>query len=230
MSAGNGNKVYTVKKASSTPALKGDWDGTPWNGANTDAITDFAEKSSDHRPETQFKLLHDDENIYIHYRVKDKHIISLAEKNQDQVCKDACVEFFVAPRPGTKGYFNFEVNCGGVVLCYYITELTPEGGIVEKESISEDWLQKLNIYHTLPRMVTEEIKEETVWQIEYKIPVALFEEYIGEKIGKLSGQKWTANFFKCGDNCSHPHWGMWKDCTPPLRFHQPKKFGDLVFE
>jgi hypothetical protein len=42
---------------------------------------------------------------------------------------------------------------------------------------------------------------------------------------------WRANFYKCGDQTSHPHWLTWAevDCPQP-NFHLPRFFDRLAFE
>ena len=37
-------------------------------------------------------------------------------------------------------------------------------------------------------------------------------------MGKYSGQSWTANFFKCAGNTSHPHWASWSSIGTSLIF------------
>jgi hypothetical protein len=42
---------------------------------------------------------------------------------------------------------------------------------------------------------------------------------------------WRANFYKCGDKTSHPHWLTWNPVDKPRPdFHLPQYFGTLVFE
>lgn len=57
-------------------------------------------------------MLYDNRNVYGLFQVKDQYVKAVAEKNQDQVCRDSCVEFFVKPANAER-YFNFEMNCGG---------------------------------------------------------------------------------------------------------------------
>ena len=49
--------------------------------------------------------------------------------------------------------------------------------------------------------------------------------------GKPSaGQGWSANFYKCADKTSHPHWGSWaKVEVDRPAFHLPAYFGTLEF-
>jgi len=59
--------------------------------------------------------------------------------------------------------------------------------------------------------------------------LALFETFVGP-LGAPSGQIWRANFYKCADESSHPHWGSWADIGERLDFHQPECFGEIIFE
>jgi hypothetical protein len=80
----------------------------------------------------------------------------------------------------------------------------------------------------MPEVVEPEIREPTIWFLEFHIPFALFEKHVGP-LGKVGGQTWTANFYKCGDKTSHPHWASWSP-VDKLNFHLPRCFGNLVFE
>ncbi|QQE11818.1 carbohydrate-binding family 9-like protein [Planctomycetota bacterium] len=221
-------KTYQVNKTAKTPEMLGDWNGEVWGSVTGVTLDDFHEQSSDHHPNVQVKMTYDDAGIYIHFRVQDQYVIAKFNERQGMVCRDSCAEFFVQPVEG-KGYFNFEINCGGNVLLYHTTKPRQID-----EPVSNEWLDQMKIYHSLPAVIKKEIVEPTVWQIEYFVPWGLFEAYVGElseqkpKEGK--GVKWRGNFYKCADESSHPHWGMWNDVGKKLDFHQPDKFGEIVFE
>ncbi|HEX2965957.1 MAG TPA: carbohydrate-binding family 9-like protein, partial [Syntrophorhabdaceae bacterium] len=65
------------------------------------------------------------------------------------------------------------------------------------------------------------------WTIEFSVPFALFEYYIG-KLEKEKRREWRGNFYKCGDKTSHPHWASWASLTD-RNFHAPWDFGILRF-
>ena len=217
---------YTVQQTSTPPALDGAFAKGAWGTAEEGKVALFHAKSSDHHPDVRFRVLHDDSSLYVKFEVQDRYVRSLQTAYQGMVCRDSCAEFFVRPLAG-KGYFNFEVNAGGTLLLYYIEDHTPApGGFVKFQKVSAEWGRKVQIWHSLPAVVDPEIQEPVTWGIGYRVPMALFEAYTGP-LGKLSGQTWRANFFKCGDNTSHPHWASWAPITA-LRFHLPECFGELV--
>jgi hypothetical protein len=79
----------------------------------------------------------------------------------------------------------------------------------------------------MPEMIEPEIKEETEWYLGFFFPFHLIAKYAGE-LGELSGKEWTANFYKCGDKTSHPHWASWNPVSE-LNFHLPECFGRIKF-
>jgi hypothetical protein len=222
-------KKYTVRRTDVAPALGGDWDGPVWGKAETADLTHFLPKSSDHRPRAQARVLYDDAGIYGMFRVEDRYVRCVNTQFQDQVCRDSCVEFFFNPKPGA-GYFNFEFNCGGTFLCYYITDPSRRhrGPIRQHVKLTEADAELVRIYHSMPSVVDPEITEPTTWFLEFFIPYALLEKYTGT-LDVRSGAAWEGNFYKCGDATSHPAWACWSPVNEH-NFHLPHCFGKLVFE
>ena len=209
--------------------LESGWESSEWKDIEPVVIANFRPESSDHRPVTKVKLLYDDEGIYGMFMVKDRYVRCIRTAFQDHVYKDSCVEFFVQPDQ-SKGYFNFEFNCGGTLLCTYITYSITSDGKAEKNEIlplEDEDREMIRIYHSLPQIVESEIQDETEWQLGFFIPFSLFEKYIGE-IGNVAGQRWKANFYKCGDETSRPHWASWSP-VDELNFHMPQCFGIIEF-
>ncbi|MGC2064216.1 MAG: carbohydrate-binding family 9-like protein [Thermodesulfovibrionales bacterium] len=236
--------MYRVRFHACGPALEGKWDSPQWSSADTLELLHFRTEGSSHRPRTAVKLCYSDAGISGIFRVDDRYVRCMRTAYMEPVYKDSCVEFFVRPRPGS-GYFNFEFNCGGALLCSYITnpERTADGFKQFTPLPVEDGRQ-VRVYHSLleigseigleigseigPKTVFPEISEPVTWVLEFFIPFALLEKYTGS-IGDLPGQEWAANFFKCGDETSHPHWVSWQPLHS-LNFHLPECFGKIRFE
>lgn len=220
--------TYNVRFAHVRPDLQCDWDSEAWRQAEYLEISNFRPEGSSHKPKTQVKLLYDHDGIFGIFRVEDRYIRSVWAKYGDPVYKDSCVEFFVQPKPGS-GYFNFEFNCGGALLCNYITDhRRTESGFREYVRLPEDEGRQVKISHTMPQVVEPEISGPAEWLIEFSIPFSVLEKYTGP-VGSISGQSWRANFYKCADETSHPHWAAWS----PVRernFHLPECFGTILFE
>src|SRR4051794_33190380 len=197
---------YTIRRARVRPTLTGDWSGRAWHDAEIANIASFHPASSDHRPVTQAKVLYDDAGLYVIFRVRDRFVICTRTENQSLTSKDSCVEVYFQPFPD-KGYLNFEMNCGGALLLFYVTDATRVEATIFRERVivPQSLIDTMRIYHSLPRVIEGEIVEPVEWTVEYFIPYGIFEHYVGP-LGEPSSRQWRGNFFKCADDSSHPHW------------------------
>lgn len=192
------------------------------------SIDNFLKESSSHRPVTKCKLVHDGKGFYGIFQVNDRYVRCVHTELNSNVCLDSCVEFFVKP-PGDKGYFNLEINCGGTALLYHVQDhRICEKGLSKFSSATNQDMKKIRIFHTTPKVVEPEITEAVTWRIGFYLPFEFFESRIGF-LGNVSGQKWRANFYKCGSHTSHPHWATWNPVTAK-NFHLPECFGEIVLE
>ncbi len=220
---------YCVRYASKPVCLDADWDSSEWAKADTLAVDVFREeRGGDHRPVTQCKLLYDTRGMYGLFRVQDRYVRSLRTRFQEQVCRDSCVEFFVEP-PVNNGYLNVEFNAGGTFLVYHIIDptRTEQGSFKDRRALTLANVEGLRVFHSLPRIVEPEREEPTVWRLGFFIPFAVFERTTGLP-PKIPGGIWRGNFYKCGDDTSHPHWASWKPLTT-TNFHLPSCFGEIEF-
>ncbi len=222
-------KTCRVVKASETPMLDVAWDAAPWPEAQTLRIEWYHENSTPHRPPVEARLLYTDRGLFGAFRVKDRYVRAVRTGFMDMVCFDSCVEFFVKPGDDA-GYVNFEFNCGGNLHASYIEDWTrlPEGGFARYRLFAAGDAGQVARWTDLPETVEPEIADWTTWHLRFHVPFALLESFVGP-LGEVPGQTWRANFYKCGDKTSHPHWGAWSPMEV-LNFHQPAAFGALVFD
>jgi len=219
---------YRIRAASPAPPLGAGWDDPAWDDAFTLEVGHFRRESSDHRPRTRARLLHDEAGLHGVFRVEDRYVRSVHTRFQDPVFEDSCVEVFLEPRPG-RGYLNFEFNGGGTLLASYVTDSrrTP-GGFAAFTRLREEDGRQVLVRASLPPVVDPEIVDPVTWHLAFFVPTALLETYVGP-LGPLDGQAWRGNLYKCGDRTSHPHWAAWAP-VDALNFHLPHCFGTLRFE
>lgn len=224
----NLDKAYTIQYTHETPELRGYWDGPVWRPVKTVEMDHFHSKSSDHRPRAKAKILYDRAGLYLIYRVEDRYVRSIHTKFNELVALYTCVEFFVKPRED-KGFFNFEFNCGGTLLCFYTYEWQEDGGPNKYHRLTDEQCRMVKVYHSMPDVVDPEIEEPRDWILEFFIPFSLLEQFIGP-LDNAAGQTWQGNFYKCSHaDDAHPHWAAWAP-VEILNFHQPRCFGLLKFE
>ncbi len=223
---GSDKRVYTIERAQLVPQLKGDWGSAAWQQAGIIEVNNFHhnDPSSGHRPKVRAKALYDDNGLYIIFDVEDQYVRSVAREYQDPVYQDSCVEFFVKPDT-SMGYFNFEMNCSGVLLAQYTVMLNDKRVITPVPSA---FVEGMRVYHSMPDIVETEITEPTNWRVEYFLPFSVLENFSG-KVDDVAGKTWTANFYKCADKTSKPHWASWSPISEELNFHRPDYFGIVKF-
>ncbi|MFC1735026.1 carbohydrate-binding family 9-like protein [Candidatus Hydrogenedentota bacterium] len=175
-------RQYRIHRAKTSPALDGQWDSESWSESEIVELRNARPEGSGHFPVTRARLLYGDEHLFGIFHVQDRYVHSVAKRCMEPVCKDSCVELFVKPKPES-GYFNFEFNCGGKMLCYYITDpARKEEGFDNFQPFSEDDCSEVKIYHSMPEIVDPEMKAPVDWVIEFRIPFKLIEKY---EVGNL---------------------------------------------
>ena len=111
---------YRVQKANSSFIFGQGWHEGQWANANILTLGHFMGARPKHFPDTQAKLLYDNDHVYVFFRVQDQYVRAVAEQFHDPVCQDSCVEFFfTCGKDIAQGYFNLETNCGGTLLFYH---------------------------------------------------------------------------------------------------------------
>lgn len=215
-----------VTRLASPPKDNADWHANPWLDIPSERLQNYMGEKPDHFPKTEVKVAYDETAVYVMFRVEDRYVRAVAAEHQDNVCKDSCVEFFFTPGSDvSKGYFNLEMNCGGTLLFHFQT--VPRQ---DKVIIPLDACKKIRCSHSMPRIVDPEIEEPVTWTVAYAIPIALLQNYC-EVVEPKSKTVWRANFYKCADNSSHPHWLTWAPVEGDRpEFHRPQSFGTLSFE
>lgn len=160
------------------------------------------------------------EELILRFDVREKSVRAL-ETDPWGVFNDSCVEFFFSLQ-GEEDYFNLEANPVGRFLFargpdrHRRTDLTDaatgrivvEGSQVGAEPFAERW--------DLP-----------AWDITLHLPAAAVPGLSAWGPG-LEGM--TANFYKCGDGLSEPHYLAWRAPeTPEPDYHRPEYFAPVIF-
>ena len=172
-------------------------------------------------PEAKAFIWHNGDTLFISYEVDEAYVAALAGKDNGEVWKDSCAEFFVAF--DNEGYYNLEANCAGKVLLSHRkdrkTNVMPAG---------EEVLSKIV---RRPSLGTEPFackKSDGKWLLTLAIPAATFFRH---DIDRFDGLRARCNFYKCGDNLPEPHFMSWQPVkTETPDFHRPEFFADVVFE
>ncbi len=217
---------YRVGYVNLPPQIDADWEKPFWKVHPVLTLKHYMGEKPQHFPRTRARLAYDTNALYVIFQVQDQYVRAVAEKPQDPVYKDSCVEFFFSPEEDSdSGYFNLEMNCGGTLLFQHQLK---RGEDVER--VSGEDIERISIAHSLPRIVDPEIQDSVTWTVEYRLPFKLLTRYAPLRAPD-TGTRWRANFYKCADATSHPHWLTWAPVDHPKpNFHLPEFFGTLVFD
>lgn len=199
-----------------------------WSEVPPLTIGSFHEKTGDHRPHTEARLTYHPRGLSLLITSHDRYVVCRQTEFQSLTSTDTCAEFFVQPA-GVPGYYNFEINCGGALLVYYIIDPTPAPPAYFKDftPLPPELGRQVIIEHTAPSVIDAEITEPYTWTICCQIPYDVMQAMTAPP---KPGDVWLGNFFKAGGHSSHPHWASWSSIGEKLRFHQPQFFGQLVFK
>lgn len=177
---------------------------------------------TEYKPDVYFKIAYCKKEIFLKYFVREEYV--KAEKtgvNQD-VYEDSCVEFFVSPGQDDGIYYNFEFNSIGAFLA--------GSGTGRNNSKRTDPAMAGKI-RCLPSLGYEPFPERSGYQ-EWTLTVAIHTDILfRHEIKELSGNEFRANFYKCGDALSIPHYLSWNPVlSEKPDFHRPEYFGIIHFE
>jgi hypothetical protein len=173
-----------------------------------------------YKPKLSFRIGHIDKEIWLKYYVTEKNILARETRINGEVYKDSTVEFFISV--DGLNYYNFEFSCIG------ITHLAHGPGRGNRNFVDPEIVKKIEIESSLGNKPFEEKKGNFEWEMMIRIPLECF---AFDKIKTLSGLKATANFYKCGDETSEPHYISWNPIgTENPDYHCPQYFGKVQFE
>ena len=171
-------------------------------------------------PYAAFTMAHNGEMLFIRFKVDETSTMALTREDNEQVCNDSCVEFFLAV--DDSGYYNFEFTCIGKTLLGFRKERPAA------VHAPEDIMASILRYPSLGGANFEETRLGHPWELTVGIPAsALFRH----NIDTWQGLKARINLYKCGDRLSCRHYLSWRPIdSPKPDFHTPRCFVALSDE
>ncbi len=177
-------------------------------------------KAFSYKPEVRFSIAWAPGHIIYKYYVRESVIRARFTEDNAPVWQDSCVEFFVAPA-GDGVYYNFEINCIGTCLAEKGLSRSP------REKLQPNIIEKIRRYPSLGVAPIEEQTGNFSWDLLVVIPSDAF---VDHQVEIRKGTSFRANFYKCGDELSQPHYLSWNPIgTEEPDFHRPEFFGELKF-
>lgn len=174
-----------------------------------------------YKPEVKFKIAYCQDQVLLKYYVHEESIRAKETRVNGDVYKDSCVEFFISTN-GNNTYYNFEFNCIGIPHVGY------GPGRSNRALTDPEVLKSIKVRSSLGNQPFEEKTGGHQWAMMIVIPKKCLTH---DKDIVLKGLKAYANFYKCGDETSKPHFVTWNPIgTETPDYHQPAYFGELSFK
>ena len=170
-------------------------------------------------PKVEVRVAHTGNAIILNYRVEEASVKAEASDNGN-VWEDSCCEFFSVPA-GDGVYYNIECNCAGQML------IGSGAGRKNRERAPKNVLDTVRRWSSLGRAPFAEKEAPAQWQMVLVIPVSAFFKH---RLTDISGTTIKANFYKCGDKLTKPHYLSWNPIDLPRpNFLCPEFFGEVEF-
>ena len=200
-------KSYIIFRAETTP----NWSSIPYLEINNER------RANPNGITARAQICYSDDALLVHLETKERDYITNEAGPLASPCRDSCLEFFFCPCEGDGRYFNIEFNSNG---CFYL-------GI--GSGIND--LVRLILEGEKAEMFDHRIeKYEDGWEIFYRVPYEFIRRFF-PTFEVYSGKKTIANCYKCADESVPPHYLTWSWLDgEPLRFHNTKCFGQMIFE
>ena len=165
------------------------------------------------RPKTSVTVGYDSEGYSVRFVSYEPSLRAVETEHNTDVYKDSCVEFFASFSPVFDGrYINFEIN--------------PNGAAYVSVRHSRDDFYTVEVEDIISLGIKARIFEGG-WEVIYRIPTKFIKKYI-PSYEHGEGSVIRANFYKCGDETDHVHYGCFNLIqTPTPNFHCPEFFAEF---
>ncbi|MGI6732213.1 MAG: carbohydrate-binding family 9-like protein [Anaerovoracaceae bacterium] len=181
--------------------------------AETAQVTTFP-WNCQYQPITTAQMISMEDHFAIKMETNEKKPRIVVNELNGPVYTDSCMEFFFMPDPQhSNRYINWEFNPMGTLFISI--------GTNRFDRVNLDIPNYKELFNVKAWINLEG------WGLEYKIPYKFLQGFFPEFSAK-PGAMMRGNFYKCGDETEHPHYGVWADIDLPAPdFHSPDFFGTL---
>lgn len=214
--------------------ITGDGSNANWQAAKWNIITQHDKKTlaqnnwdvsslpdKDIQYKTEFKILYSDSGIYCLFRCEDSVVTATHKADFTELYNEDVVEVFLQPDAIAPVYFEYELS----PLNFELPLL-----IQNNEGRFAAWLPYMyqgerRVQHAVHTGDTNEKTNRFTWTAEMFIPYTLIAPM--KNVPPQKGMQWRANFYRI-DYDRNPVYSSWQ--LTKQSYHDPEKFGVLVFE
>ena len=164
------------------------------------------------------QICYDDQALYLRMFAQETEIRAEEKDILGMPCVDSCLEFFFSPIENDLRYLNLEFNPNKCLFMGYGSSIYD----LVRLAISED--EKMQLFNPQVAYLPDG------WEITYQVPYSFIRRFFPD-FEAAPGKTIRANFYKCAEETTVPHYMTWSPITPKelSSFHSPEEFGILTF-
>lgn len=219
--------IYKVARAKEAIVVDGKMDEPSWQDAEIRSFDYFFRRNEPlEKQQTKFRMLWDDENIYLFYAFEDTSLTVRETRRDGAPSMDDCAEFFCIPYPDSLSmHFTFEVNINKarmdcIVLWQYYDN---------RSFFIWDYNPDYEIGVTYDGTLNNDKDKDKGWTMEFAIPFKAFSNFSPAKVGS----RWAFQAVRQDRNMVDDRFRSTATLFPTydvrLDVHPPNRFGLMEF-
>lgn len=233
---------YTVLKTSQPINIDGKSDDPAWSKAAWSEPFEDIEGKPEKKPatSTRFKLLWDNENLYVYCRFDEEHIWATLKEHDQSIFQDNALEIFIDPDGDTHNYMEFQINAFAAIWDLLLNKPPRNGG----PSITDWDIKGLKKAVYIDGTLNNPSDKDKSWGIELAFPLTTF-RYGGNRSMPKVGSTWKMNVTRvqrevdikdgayvkrvgANERPVQPAYSCWS--VPGIvNFHYPERWGVVRF-
>jgi hypothetical protein len=220
--------IYKVARAKGPIVADGKMDEETWKDAEVRSLDYFfrQDKPADEQ-KSKFRMLWDDENIYLFYDFEDTSLTARETGYDGRPYLDDCAEFFCVPIPDSVYmHYGFEVNIWKAKYDYIVLWQFNNGRSV----FIPDYNPEYEVGVTYDGTINDDTDVDKGWTMEFIIPMRVFR---GFNTRNLAGSQWAFQVVRQDRNLVDDRFRSTSTLFPTydvrLDVHPPNRFGLMEF-
>jgi hypothetical protein len=167
--------VYNVHRAKEAMTIDGKMDEAVWKNAEIRTFDNFFRlRGSLDKQNTKFRILWDDEKIYLFYQCEDTSLMANETRHDGATHVDDCAEFFCVPVADSAYiHFGFEVNITKTSFDFVVLWKYLNGRTLFINGYNPDY----QVGVTFEGTINDEKDKDKGWQMEMAIPFTCFNQF-----------------------------------------------------
>ena len=222
--------VYRVSRAREPVIVDGKMDETSWKNAEVRSFDYFyrGDKPAE-KQNTKFRMLWDDENIYLFYECEDTSLTARETNLDARPFLDDCAEFFCVPVPDSiYMHFGFEINITKAPYDFIVLWRYHNNRTIFIRGYNPEY--KVEV--TYDGTINNDTDKDKMWQMEFEIPFTAFSDF--QYISRPGpGVRWAFQAVRQDRNFVDDRFRSTSTLFPIYDIrkdvHQPSRFGLLEF-